>query len=146
VIAGQGTKHPDLRRRAGQLRIDERVTVADFPGPGSDYWSALDIFCQPATVASGGGTLLQAMAHAIPSIATRVPGLHGLIEAGSSGLIIPPDDPEALQAAILELLDHPEEARRLGQNAHERIRTEFDPNAEADRLVTLYRQVIGPLR
>lgn len=143
VIAGQGTKHPDLRRRAGQLQIDERVTVADFPSLGADYWTALDIYCQPAMVASGGGTLLHAMAHAIPSIATSVPGLQGLIEPGSSGLIVPPDDPGALEAAIIELLDHPEEARRLGQNARERVRTEFDPDAEADRLVALYRQVVG---
>ena len=143
VIAGQEIKHPELRRRAGQLRIDERVTVADFPSLGADFWTVLDIYCQPAMVASGGGTLLQAMAHAIPSIATRVPGLHGLIEPGASGLIVPPDDPEALEAAIMELLDHPEEARRLGQNARERVRTEFAPDAEADRLVALYREVVG---
>jgi glycosyltransferase involved in cell wall biosynthesis len=143
VIAGQGIKHPELRRRAGQLRIDERVTVADFPSLGADYWTVLSIYCQPAMVASNGGTLLQAMAHAIPSIATCVPGLHGLIEPGTSGLIIPPDDPAALEAAIIELLDDPTEARRLGRNARERVRTEFDPDAEADRLVALYREVAG---
>jgi glycosyltransferase involved in cell wall biosynthesis len=142
VIAGQGIKHPDLRRRVAQLRIDERVTVADSPALGADYWSVLDIYCQPALVACDGGTLLQAMAHAIPSIATGVPGLLSLIEPGSSGLIIPPDDPEALHAAIRELLDHPEEARRLGQNARERVRTEYNPEAQADRLVALLRQVV----
>jgi glycosyltransferase involved in cell wall biosynthesis len=143
VIAGEGVKHPDLRRRAQQLRIGERVTAADFPSVGADYWTVLDIYCQPAIVASAGETLLQAMGHAIPSIATRVPGLRGLIESGSSGLIIPPDDPEALKDAIRQLLDHPEEARRLAQNALEHLRTDFDPDAEADRLVELYREVAG---
>src|SRR5262249_8956408 len=59
VIAGQGIKHPDLRRRVAQLRINERVTVADAPALGTDYWSVLDIYCQPALVACDGGTLLQ---------------------------------------------------------------------------------------
>jgi glycosyltransferase involved in cell wall biosynthesis len=142
VIAGQGAKQLDLRRRAQQLRIGERVTVADLPSVGEEYWMVLDIYCQPAIVASAGGTLLQAMAHAVPSITTRVNGLRGLIEPGVSGLIVPPDDPEALEAAIIELLDHPEEALRLGRNARERVRTDFDPDTEADRLVELYREVV----
>ena len=67
-------------------------------------------------------------------------GLRGLIEAGSSGLIIPPDDPDALETGHDRLLDHPEEARRLGRNARERIQTDFDPDVEADRLVELYQR------
>jgi glycosyltransferase involved in cell wall biosynthesis len=143
VIAGQEVKHPDLRRRAQQLQIGERVTVADFPSVGAEYWTVLDLYCQPAIGASAGATLLQAMAHAIPGIATCVPGLRGLIEPGTSGLIIPPDDPEALKEAIVQLLDHPAEARRMAQNALECVRTAFDPDAEADRLVDLYRDVVG---
>jgi glycosyltransferase involved in cell wall biosynthesis len=144
LIAGRGIRHPELRRRARQLEISERVTVADFASVGARYWTVLDIYCQPAIVASAGGTLLQAMAHAIPSIATGVAGLRGLIEPGSHGLIVPPADPEALQVAIIDLLDHPEDARRLGRNARERVRADFDPDAEADRLVDLYRDVVGP--
>jgi glycosyltransferase involved in cell wall biosynthesis len=143
VIASQGVKHLDLRRQAQHRQIGERVTVADYPSVGAEYWSVLDIYCQPAIVANSGATLLQAMAHAVPSIATRVNGLRALIEPGCSGLMIPPDDPEALEQAILELLDHPEEARRLAHNARERIRTDFDPEAEADRLVDLYQAVAG---
>jgi glycosyltransferase involved in cell wall biosynthesis len=142
VIADPGVEHPELRHRAGQLRIIERVTVVDASSVGAEYWMVLDVYCQPARVASAGGTLLQAMAHAIPSIATYVPGLRGLIEPGSSGLLIPPDDPEALEGAIIELLDHPGTARRLGRNARRRIRTDFDPDVEADRLVQLYRAVV----
>ncbi|MGP0065772.1 MAG: glycosyltransferase family 4 protein [Isosphaeraceae bacterium] len=142
LIAGQGANHIDLRRSSQQLRIGERVTVAEFPSIGAGYWPVLDIYCQPSIVPSAGVTLLQAMAHAVPSIATSVDGLRGLLESGSSGLIIPPDDPDALERAMVDLLDHPEEARRLGWNARERIRTDFDPDVEADRLVELYRAVV----
>ena len=117
VIAGQGASHVELRRRAQDLGIAERVTVAEFPSVGADYWAVLDIYCQPSIAPNSGVTLLQAMAHAVPCIATAAAGLRGLIEPGSSGLTIPPDDPAALEAAIIELLDRPEEARRLGRNA-----------------------------
>ena len=143
VIAGQGANQYELRRRAQQLRIGERVTVAELPSVGAEYWTVLDIYCQPSIVPSAGVPLLQAMAHAVPCIATRVNGLRGLIEPGSSGLMIPPDNPHALEVAIMELLDQPDEARRLGSNARKRIQTDFDPDVEADRLLDLYRAVLG---
>ena len=72
IIAGQGASHLDLRRSSQQLRIGERVTVAEFPSVGAAYWTVLDIYCQPSIVSSAGVTLLQAMAHAVPCIATSV--------------------------------------------------------------------------
>ncbi len=144
VIAGQGVNHLELRRSSQQLRIGERVTVAEFPSVGAGFWTVLDIYCQPSIVSSAGVTLLQAMAHAVPCISTSVDGLRWLIQAGSSGLMIPPDDSDALEQAMIDLLDHPEDSRRMGRNARERIQTDFDPDVEADRLVELYREVVDP--
>jgi len=141
VIAGHASENIVLRHRARQLQISERVTVADYPIVGREFWSVLDIYCQPAVVASTGRTLMQALAHAVPSIATNVKGLRALIDSGENGLIVPPADPIALQKAIIMLLDQPVEARRFGRNALERARTRFDLDIEADRLADLYRQV-----
>jgi glycosyltransferase involved in cell wall biosynthesis len=142
VIAGQGTSHVELRRRAQGLGIAERVTVAEFTSVGADYWAVLDLYCQPSIAPNAGVTLLQAMAHAVPCIATAAPGLCGLIEPGSSGLTISPGDPAALEAAIVDLLNRQEEAARLGRNARLRVQSCFDPDAEADRLVELYREML----
>jgi glycosyltransferase involved in cell wall biosynthesis len=146
VIAGQGTNQFDLRRRAQQFRIGERVTVADLPSLGAEYWTVLDIYCQPSIVPSAGIPLLQAMAHAVACIATPVIGLRGLIEPGVSGLTVAPGEPEALERAITGLLDHPDEARRLGRNARQRVQVAFDPDAEADRLLDLYQEVLEVAR
>ena len=143
VIAGHGANHGELRRRAQALRIAERVTVAEFPSVGAEYWAVLDLFCQPSVAANAGVTLLQAMAHAVPSIATSVAGLSGLLEPGTSGLIIPPGDPRALEDAVISLLDRPEEARSMGLNARRRVQECFDPEVEADRLVALYRDLVA---
>ncbi len=142
VIATHGTIQAELRRRAQSLRIGEYLTITEFPSIGADYWAVLDMYCQPSIAANSGVTLLQAMAHEVPCIATGVAGLRGLIEPGISGLIIPPGNPEALRRGILMLLDDPELARRLGRNARTKIQSSFDPETEADRLVSLYRRLV----
>jgi glycosyltransferase involved in cell wall biosynthesis len=144
VIASQGRQQVMLRHRAQRLRIAERVTVADYPSLSAGFWRVLDIYCQPAVGASAGRTLIQAFGHAAPCIATDVRGLRDLIIPGETGLIVPPTDPQALANAMIALLDHPAEARRLGSSALERARSLFDPDVEADHLVDLYRRATEP--
>ena len=143
VIASQGSQQVVLRHRAQRLQIADRVTVADYPNVGTGFWSVLDIYCQPAVVASTGRTLIQAFGHAVPCIATNVKGLRALIDPGENGVIVPPGDPRALKEAMIGLLDNPEEASQLGARALDRVRALFDPDVEADRLIDLYRQALG---
>jgi len=138
VIASHGGEQSHLRRRAQRLEIGERVTVGDYPILGAEFWSVLDIYCQPAVVASAGHALARALAHAVPCIATNVRGLRALIKSGESGLLVRPDDSIALREAIIALIDHPDEARRLGQNGLASVLARFDPEVEADRLAVLY--------
>jgi glycosyltransferase involved in cell wall biosynthesis len=114
--------------------------VANYPSVSADFWRVLDIYCQPAVVASTGRTLIQALAHAIPCIATDVRGLRALIDRGKNGLIVAPNDPGALMSALITILDCPDEAHRLGSQALHWAQTLFDPDAEADRLVDVYLQ------
>ena len=140
VIASPGSQQIILRHRAQRLQIADRVTVADYPNFSAEFWSVLDLYCQPAVVPSTGQTLILALGHAIPCIATDVKGLSGLIDSGENGLLIPRSDPSALARAITALLEDPVAARRLGSVALERARARFDPELEADRLADLYHQ------
>jgi glycosyltransferase involved in cell wall biosynthesis len=140
VVASAGSQQIMLRHRALRLRIADRVTVADYPSFSSEFWSVLDVYCQPAVVPSTGRTLILALGHAIPCIATNVKGLTSLIDTGENGLLIPRLDPGALARAIDALLEDPVMARRLGSTALERARDRFDPEVESDRLAGLYQQ------
>jgi glycosyltransferase involved in cell wall biosynthesis len=140
VIASHGAEQSQLRRRAQQLQIGERVTVGDYPILGAEFWSVLDIYCQPAIVPSAGHALARALAYAVPCIATNVRGLRSLIEAGETGLLVRPNDPGAIEEAIIALIDHPEQAARLGQNGFAGVQVRFNPEVEADRLAELYAQ------
>ncbi|MGA7495287.1 MAG: glycosyltransferase family 4 protein [Isosphaeraceae bacterium] len=140
LIASQGKDALDLRRHAQSLRIADRVSVADFAVIGPRFWTVLDIYCQPSLVPSTGRTLALALSEGVPSIATQVKGLRGLIDHGSTGLIVPPGSPDSLAAAIIELLDHPDQATLMGSRGQEATRARFDVEIEADLLASLYRR------
>ncbi len=145
VIATADSEHFYLRHRAQKLRISERVTVSDHPIIGPMFWSVLDVYCQPSIGPSTGRPLLYALARGVASIATDVKGLRSLIEPGQTAVLIPSRDPHALQEAIVDLLQAPDEARRLGWQARESIRERFDADLEADRLAAIYREILtGP--
>jgi glycosyltransferase involved in cell wall biosynthesis len=141
VIAGQGESELDLRRRAGRLRIADRVTFVSPPVVGLRFWNVLDIFCQTSLVATVGRTLALALASGVPSIASDIEGLRTLIVHDKTGLLIPPDDSAALAGTILALLRDTDRATRLATQGREAIRRDFDPDAEARNLADLYRTV-----
>ena len=140
LVATQGQGTFDLRRYAQSLRIADRVSVAHLGAIGSRFWSVLDLYCQPSLIASTGRPLTLALARGVPCIATQVPGLRGVLGHGRSGLIVPPGDPEALAAAMLQLLDHPEQAAALSRHGQEVLSTRLNPEHEADLLAALYRR------
>jgi len=71
----------------------------------------------------GGGltALLEAMAMAKPVVVSDRPVFHEYLRDGESGLVVPPEDPEALAAAVRVLLDEPDRAERVGRAARETI-------------------------
>jgi glycosyltransferase involved in cell wall biosynthesis len=143
VIAGQGDDEVDLRRRADRLRIADRVTFAAQPAVGPRFWGLLDLYNQPATAPTVGRSLANALAFGVPSVASDVQGLRALMTHGETGLLVPPENSGALAEAILALLADPERARILGNRGRDRIRRDFDPDAEAANLASIYRRFSG---
>jgi glycosyltransferase involved in cell wall biosynthesis len=70
---------------------------------------------------AGVTTILEAMAMAKAVIVTRTSGQRNVIEDGVNGIYVPAGDPRALRSAIVNLLEYPEEAIRLGRNARKTI-------------------------
>jgi glycosyltransferase involved in cell wall biosynthesis len=139
LIATQGPDAIDLRRHAQSLAISDRVSVADFPVSGDQFWAVLDIYCQPSIVPCTGRTLTLALARGIPGIASGVLGLHNLVDHGRTGMIVPPGSPHDLASAITGYLDDPAAARLVAARGQAEIRSRFDLDIEADLLARLYR-------
>lgn len=99
-----------------------------------DLMQAMDIFCQSSWSEAFPNVLGEAMAFAVPCVATNVGDSADIV--GDSGRVVPPNNPAALADAVLELLALPGERRAaLGRSAKKRI----EENYELSRIVENYR-------
>ena len=143
VIAGEGEDEVDLRRRADRLRIADRVTFTSQSLEAFRFWSVLDIYCLTSLVPTVGLSLARAMAAGVPSIASEVVGLHGLIEHDVSGLFVPPDNSFALSETILGLLKEPKRLERLGERGRAIVLQKYRPDNEAEQLRRIYLDALA---
>jgi glycosyltransferase involved in cell wall biosynthesis len=88
-------------------------------------------------------SLLEAMATALPCIASRIAGNTDLIDDGRYGRLVERPEAASWSAAILALLGQPEMARTLGAAARRRIDEEFALPIVVDRYVDLYRRMMA---
>jgi glycosyltransferase involved in cell wall biosynthesis len=143
MIVGRGHLEQPLREQAQSLGIAERVA---FTGVRRDIPNVLaesDVFVLSSFWEGLPLTAVEAMAAARPVVLTDVGGNRELVDSGTNGLIVPPDDVPALAQALLELLN--DESRRLGMGlaARKRVQHDFSIDTIVDQYESLYRSLIG---
>ena len=119
--AGWGHRQESLQALARELGVPERV---HFLGARSDIYQLLgaaDIYVQPFSRTTTGllwkgpcTAQMEACSAGVPSICTRIPLIEYLIRDGETGKLAEVNDPKSLADAIRWMIDHPLEARRLG--------------------------------
>lgn len=87
--------------------------------------------------------LVEYMAAGLPIVASDLPTQGRIIREVGCGLVVPAMDPEAHAAAIVDLLEHPEEAASMGRRGFEAARTRFSWEHELVKLQTLYTALLG---
>jgi glycosyltransferase involved in cell wall biosynthesis len=143
LVAGAGPEEQNLRRLARELEIAQRVTFLPNLSDFSPALEAMDVFCLPSLRQGLGTIMLEAMALGRPVIATKVGGVFQVIRDGETGLLVPPSDSAQLAEKILELLDDPEKARRLGQAARAEVAANFSVEKMVEQTVGVYRAALA---
>jgi starch synthase len=85
-----------------------------------------------------GQTLLEGMACGAPGLCTDVASLPEVVVHGETGLVVPPNDPVALRAAIRWMRTHPEDRARMGRQARRRVVERFNWPGVVRRCLDLY--------
>jgi glycosyltransferase involved in cell wall biosynthesis len=102
------------------------------------------VFVLPCRVTEQGDrdgipvALMEAMASGAPAVSTVVSGIPELIQDQVNGLLVAPDDPDALAAAIDQVLSDPAAAVALARQGRETIEQDFDVSREAGKLLGLF--------
>lgn len=86
--------------------------------------------------------LVEAFAHGLPVVASRLGAMAEIIENGVSGLHFEPGNPQDLAQKIQWLHDHPEECQQMGENAHREYEEKYTPEKNYELLMDVYRQAI----
>ncbi len=85
-------------------------------------------------------SVLESFASGVPVIGTTLGGLPEIITEGSTGWLVPPDDPEALAGALHEAVEDPLEAQRRGRVARTVAETRFHPQSHVEALAGIYAE------
>lgn len=141
LIVGDGPLRGELEAEAQRLGIAEAVVFAGLQSPVASYVAACDVMMISSEFEGLPLALLEAMAAERAVVATRVGGIPEVVEDGTSGVLVPFGDPDALAAAAGALLVDPERRALLGAAARQRVGAEFGVARMARELESIYRQV-----
>jgi len=140
-ILGDGPALSDIIRTANELgiydlvRLSGRVTDTEI----AEAYDEADIFIMP-TLANQidregfGMVYLEAAAHGLPSIASKLPGVDEAIIDNQTGLLVPDGDIEALKAAVLRLWRNPDERCRMGLTGKKRVFEKFVAEKQFEKI------------
>jgi glycosyltransferase involved in cell wall biosynthesis len=111
VIAGEGDDKPRLQRKARALGIADRVVFTGMvrEEEKADLYRLADVYVMPSRGEGFGIVLLEAMACGVPVVASKIDGSREAVRNGELGLLVDPDDPAEIEAAVLESLSRPRE-------------------------------------
>lgn len=131
-----------LHRRIEEMGGADHVRVMGYRTPGSFWIGACDQLVVPAIGEPFGRTLVEAMLVGTPVVAARS---GGNIEAlrGEIGLLVAPDDADALASGCLRLIGNPDLARTIARRASEDARQRFSEAHHRDQVVAVYARLIG---
>lgn len=144
LVAGDGEHRAALEAETARLGLAGQVL---FLGRrGASEVSALLAGCRGLVVPSiyEGMPLvvLEAMAAGRPVVASAVSGIPEVVLDGTTGWLVPPEDPEALARALADLLGDPAEGERRGTAGQERVARDFSP----ERIAATWHELIAGSR
>lgn len=151
VHIGGGDIMAKLKAEAEALRLSDRITW--FGSRAQEevlaQYRQCDLFVLPCRIASDGdrdglpNVLVEASSQRLACVSTTVSGVPELLSDGENGILVAPEDPAALSAALARAIGDPELRRRLGDAAEKRVRENFDHTNSIRELTQLFRSARG---
>ncbi len=143
LMIGDGDLKADAVRLSEALQISDAVIFQSFRNDVPDILNAIDIFCLPSLWEGLPIALLEAMAMKKAIIATAVDGTKEIIGDKKNGLIVPPQNANALAEAIFFLIDEKELCKKFGDEARKTVASNFDVKKMTKQTEDIYLEVLN---
>ena len=141
VHIGDGSLREAAQNLLAEAGLADRAWLPGTRGDVPEMLKGLDVFVLPSRNEGISNTILEAMACALPVVATDVGGNAELVEDGRTGAIVPPGDADALASAIEAYVSDAQRRREHGRRARERIEQQFSMQAMVANYLHVYDDV-----
>jgi len=142
-MIGDGRQRAELESIAQKLPCRESISFLGFRPDRLERLADFDLFVLTSSLEGIPRCIMEAMAVKVPVVAYDIPGVDQLITHGVTGLLAPLGDKEALEACCRKVLDNPEIAKELAENARDMIEQKYSAHRMAEQYQLLYQEVLG---
>jgi glycosyltransferase involved in cell wall biosynthesis len=145
-IGGQGSLRGELERQIATLGCSERVKLLGRIESAQELLWASDVFAMPSLKEGLGVAALEAMASALPVIASEVGGLREVMQHDRTGILVPPAQPQAIAQAIGRMVESAKFRSQMGAAARVRVEDYYSMQKMAAQTLELYRTCVRNTR
>jgi len=140
-LVGKGDTQKTLEGMVVDLDITSHVTITQGGSNVQPYLNVADIFVLPSLGEGISNSLLEAMASGLACVATNVGGSAEVLAGGACGVLVSPNNVEQLADAIIHLVSNPNEMKRLGMLARQRVVDHYNLDAVGEQYIELYSRL-----
>lgn len=141
LIIGDGPRRNKLEKLTSELRINDRVHFMGYVTDVYPLLPKLDIAVFPSLWEGLPLAPAEVMVAKVPIVATKIDPFQELVD--DAGILVPPEDEQALAHAIEQLLKNKPKRIDQGQAAYDRVQSEFSIEQTASQYIDLYRTLVG---
>ncbi len=147
LVAGRRGNHSEaLQERVAHLGLHDAVDFLGLRNDVAELLCAADVFVLASRWEGMGGVLLEAMALEAPMVVSDLPTLRDAVPDELHGLLVAPNQPEALAAGILEVLADPGKATERARRARQRFVERFTTERVAEEMLGFYERALAVAR
>ena len=141
VIFGEGYLGNQLRAQAASLDLGDVVQFAGYRDDLDRFIGCFDLFVHPSSAEGLGVAALKAAAAGLAVVGCDAGGMRESVVDGKTGILVEPENADALRAAIARLMDDDALRSTMGAAGRERMQNEFSIATMADRHIALYESL-----
>lgn len=140
IFVGDGPIEGELKKLTKRLNLSDKIIFTGLRKDIPAILSMFDLFCLPSVYESCPNAILEAMACSLPVVTTNVGGIPELVINGETGVLVPPQDTDALSKAIINLMKNGQSGEKMGQLGCKIVKENFNLARMIGSYMNLYEQ------
>lgn len=141
VWLGDGEMLESMRQRTAELGLGENVEYKGYTPDVDRFYMEAMVYFQPSTIENLSLSVLDAMVHSVPCVASDAGGLPETVIDGKTGFTCHVEDVEGFASKIIELLSNPSLRERMGKAGRQRVAELFSEEEQERKIIGLYKRL-----